>query len=299
VRAEDQMRRQNGVITRQQALTSGLTRTQIDYRLAAGVWLRVYRGVYRHRAVPVSWRQNLLACTLAADGVASHRCAAALHGIGGFKEPRLEVTRDHALPIRRLAGVTIHRSTQWAGRQPLRLFGIACTGIERTIMDTAGTTSVDHTERLAEDAVRHGQTSFRSLARYLVLYGCKGRTGSANLRTMLMRREPTARLPLSDFSRVVTNLLTNSGLAEPVLEFDVVDRDGRFIMRADLAWPARKRIVELDGLAWHFGRSDVERDRRKRARARADGWRIMEVLWTMYANEPDDLVRLVRRFLHD
>ena len=104
-------------------------------------------------------------------------------------------------------------------------------------------------------------------------------------------------VPLSDFSRRVVQLLVDSGLPRPVIEYRISDSNDQFIMQADLAWPAHKKAWELDGLQWHFGRLDVERDRRKRNRAKSEGWTIQEILWSMYVDSPDQLVQMARKFL--
>ena len=104
-------------------------------------------------------------------------------------------------------------------------------------------------------------------------------------------------VPLSDFSRLVANLLVDHGLPEPVLEFPILDSTGSHVLQVDLAWPSLRKAWELDGLRFHFGRSDVERDKRKRNRAIAEGWTIQEILWSMYTDEPDELIALARRFL--
>ena len=124
-----------------------------------------------------------------------------------------------------------------------------------------------------------------------------GRRGCLNLRRVLEVRLRDRTVPLSDFSRLVSNLLADGGLPAPMLEYRIFDDDGGFVMQADLAWPDRKKAWELDGLQFHFGREDVERDRRKRNRAKACGWNIQEILWSMYTDEPDKLVDLARRFL--
>lgn len=294
---ERKMASQRGLITRSEALEAGLTRHQIQRRIRTGEWVRVHRGVYRHAAAPVSYHQRLQAATMAVDGVASHRPATVLFGLTIFRNPRLEVTHEHGPGRRRAGGVTVHRSTQWNARQELRRMGIRCTGIERTIMDAAGTTTVDMTERLAEDAVRRRLTSFGAIATYLVWHGRQGRTGSANVRAMLLRRAPGAPLPLSDFSRRVVQLLERRGIPEPDLEYRILDDRGRFIMQADLCWPALGAIVELDGLAFHFGRAEHGRDKRKRAHAQAIGWRVLEVIWDMYAEDPAGLADLISGFL--
>jgi len=291
------MRQQYGLITREQALLAGLNKDRIRYLLRSGQWIRVHRSVFVHASTPPTPRQKAMAATLASGGVASHRTVVALLGLDSMPSRRIEVTTNHADPKKRIPGVITHRSTQWATRQETTHFGIPCTGIDRTIIDVAGCVSVDRVERIAEEAVRRRQTTFRRLARFLVLHGRKGRTGSANLRSMLLRRDPRAALPLSDFSRLVFQLITSSGLPEPALEYSIHASNGAFIMQADLAWPALRKVVELDGLTWHFGRNDVERDRRKRAQARAEGWRIQEVLWSMYHDDPSALAQQLADFL--
>jgi len=42
-------------------------------------------------------------------------------------------------------------------------------------------------------------------------------------------------------------LIHEAGLAAPELQFEVRDSKSGFLGRADLAWPARKVIVEGDG----------------------------------------------------
>lgn len=290
-----QMRRQHGVITRSQALEAGLSEDHVRSLVRRGTWVSIHPSVFRYAGTPSSWRQQAMAATLATGGLASHRSAAALFGLADFRV--VEVSTDHSRAKRRVSGVVTHRTTQWCSTQATERYGIPTTGPDRTLLDIAGLVSVDRLERLAEEAVRCRLTTFPRLAKHLVLNARRGRTGAANLRAMLKRRDPTASLPLSDFSRRVEQLLGKAGLPEPELEFRIRDARGAFIMQADLAWPDRKKAVELDGLAWHFGRNDVERDRRKRARARAEGWRIQEVLWSMLTDDPAALAKLIGQFL--
>lgn len=297
VRVEAVMRRQRGLVTRYQARSVGMTEDQIAKRLERGEWEIVHRAVFRSAATPVTWHQHVLGATLAVDGVASHRTAAVLHGLPGPRRPSPEITYDRNRRHRTLVGVRAHRSTQWEGRQEVSLHGVPATGIERTLLDCGAKVSVDSLERMAEDAVRRCLTDFDQLARYLVMHSRRGRAGSATLRAMLLRRDPNARLPLSDFSRLMYQLIVSAGLPQPELEYRIVDRAGTFVMQTDLAWPHLKKAIELDGLQWHFGRAEVERDRRKRARARADGWQVLEVLWTMYDRERPELCDLLARFL--
>ena len=171
------------------------------------------------------------------------------------------------------------------------------TSVERTVLDCAYRLPATRLESVAESAIRRRLTSWFALRDVVVAQGRRGRNGTAGLRALVEARLGDPVVPRSDFSRLVTRLLTASGLPKPVLEHRVHDDRGRFLMQVDLAWPDRRCIVELDGLEHHFGRSDRERDIAKRARVRAEGWRMVEVGWSMYRETPEELVSLVRRFL--
>ena len=104
-------------------------------------------------------------------------------------------------------------------------------------------------------------------------------------------------VPLSDFSRRIVQLLERAGLPTPEVEYRICDAQGNLLLQADLVWPKHKKIWELDGLQFHFGREDVERDRRKRNAVIAEGWVIQEILWSMYVDNPRALVEMARKFL--
>ena len=297
MRQEQHLQQQFGVITRSQARACGLTERQIDHRLATGTWKRVHRSVYRHAISTKSWESQLIAAVLALDGVASHRCAAALWGLELFHQPAIELTVAEAASLRWPADVIVHRSTQWASRGKSKRRRIPCTSIERTLIDCGHVVGVQDLERLCESAVRQGLTSWKRIDRHLRTYARRGRNGAANLRELVDGRNPAGAVPLSDFSRRVANLLAEAGLPEPILEYRIHDETGHTIMQADLAWPEMKKAWELDGLRWHFGREDVERDRRKRNKAKTLGWRIQEILWSMYKDERHELVAMARAFL--
>ncbi len=273
MRPDDLMAEQYGLIARSQALDLGLSRHQIDRRVQRGAWLIVERGVYRHRAVPASWHNRVLGAVLTTGGVASHRCASALWSLDVFRHPRPEITVPEGC-TRRSRNAIVHRSTQFDRCNATVRANIPCTGVERTILDCGAVTTLRRVERLAEAAIRQRLTSWPDLARCLQRHSRRGRDGCGTLRSLLEARLTNQTIPLSDFSRLVSNLLVDHGLPEPVLEYPIVDRAGAHILQVDLAWPQRRKAWELDGLRYHFGRTDIERDKRKRNRAIAEGWTI-------------------------
>lgn len=286
----------HGMITRTKALALGMTGRQIDHRLSRGHWIRLHAGVYRHPVVVPTWEGDLLAACLTTGGVASHQSAAVLWGLGivGPGRPVVSVPRRRRHVPR---NVIVHQSTQWSLRAETQRRGIPVTGLERTLLDCAAAVPFHRLERLCESAIRQRLTTWTALATTLARHSRRGRDGCGRLRSLLEIRLASPNVPLSDFSRLVASALTDAGIEEPELEYRVTDEAGGFIMQADLAWPRRRKIIELDGLAFHFGRAERERDNRKRNRAKAEGWAILEVLWSMLADEPEELVDLCRRFL--
>src|SRR5260370_36829764 len=71
--------RQHGAISRQQALSLGLSSPAIVRRVSGGELVRLFPGVYRLAAAPCTWEQTVMAGCLAAlpRAVASHRAAGA------------------------------------------------------------------------------------------------------------------------------------------------------------------------------------------------------------------------------
>ena len=293
--ANHYFRTQYGLITVEQAKAVGLSSRQMSLRVDRADWIRLRAGVFRHAGSRPSWRQRVLAETLRREAVASHRAAAALWQHDVYNHPPIEITtpgRLNAPPE-----VRTHVSKQWDRRDEVTRFGIPCTGIERTILDCGAVAGIGRVERLAEAAIRKELTSWAQLRHTLVSDARRGRDGCGTLRALLDDRAGDATVPLSDFSRRIVLLLTTAGLPAPVVEHPIEDDHGLHILQVDLAWPELKRAWELDGLQWHFGRADVERDRRKRNAAIAEGWVIQEVLWSMYQQSPGQLVDMARRFL--
>ncbi len=286
---------QYGLITRRQARTA-LRPGQIRYRVDSGEWIEAHPGVYRHSAVKPTWETRLLAAVLLTEGVASHRCAAALWNLELYRRPPIELTVPEERRIRR-DDTRIHGSTQWDRIDQTVRRGIPCTGIERTILDCGAVAGARTVERLAESAIRQRLTTWPKLVLCLERHSRSGRNGCGTLRAVVERRINDATVPLSDFSRLVANLLDDAGLPKPELEYPILDEHGNLVLQVDLAWPSLKKCWELDGLAFHFAREAVERDRRKRNKVKALGWNVQEILWSMYADEPFNLVRLARTFL--
>lgn len=290
------MAQQFGLVTTEQATDRGMTRRKIQGAVARGEWIRVERDVYRHTAVAASWESGLLAACLTSGGVASHRCAAALWSIDGWHTPPIEITVPRGSKGRRLPH-RVHQSTQWDRIDLITRNGVPCTGIERTLLDLSAKVSLHRTELAVESALRQQLTTWPALRRCLIRHSRRGRDGCGRLRAFLELRYGSAELPLSEWSRLVANMLADAGVAPATLEHPVIDTRGRVVTVFDLAWPEHQVALELDSMQWHLSRAAFERDKRKRNRARALGWTIHEATWSMTMDDAPALISLIRAAL--
>ncbi len=291
------LREQHGLITREQAQFHGLNNRRIRRRVTTSDWIRVEPDVFQLAAVSPSWESRVLAACLQSGGVAGARCAAALWRIDGFSTPPSEILVPFGSGYRN-ASHRIHRTKQWdrIDRQTIR--SISCTGAARTILDLGAVISYQRLELATESALRQKLVSWPELLSCLNDHSRKGRDGCGKLRTLLDARYGDDHIPLSEWSTLVARLVTSRGLPKPVLEHPLVDRRGHTYAVLDLAWPKHKVALELDSLRYHFNRKSFEHDRRKRNRARNEGWIIHEVTWQMYIDAQSEVVALARDALN-
>ena len=230
------MRWQYGLVTRAQALTAGMTARQIANRLATGSWTREARGLYRHAATPSTPLSRLLAACIVHDGLASHRSAAALHVIDGFKLDLIELTVSRGRrPL--MPGVVLHQSSQMSLAKPVQRQGVPCTRPDRTVLDLAAVVSRRRLDRTIDAVLRDRLLRPSDLYGVLALQARRGRNGCAAFRSALDRRLGDDPVPLSEWSRMVEDLLVDAGLARPRLEYRICRSDGELLAQVDLAYP--------------------------------------------------------------
>jgi hypothetical protein len=262
--------RQHSLILREQALACGMTDRMIRHRLACGRWWRVAAGLYRLAGVPVTWKQRALAaCMVSGPGaVVSHRSAAVLWGVSGFRPGPLEIT----VPAGRSGRNTlarVHRSDHVEGT---RRDGIPVTRPARTIADLARVVSGDVLEEAVDDAL------CRRLCRLDDL-PARGALGE------VLAAWNGDGLPEGVAEMRVVRALLAAGLDQPVRQYEIWV-GGVFIARVDLAYPPFRLAMELDGFRWHAGRRKFRSDRLRRNRMEAVGWRVLEAA-------PEDIDALV------
>jgi predicted transcriptional regulator of viral defense system len=114
----DVVRRQGGVVSRKQALESGLTAAQIKHRITSERWVQVYAGVYSVFTGPSTPEARRWAAVLwgGSGAVLSHASAAEVHGLLDGPPPEdVHISVPLNRRVRPVPGVTIHLSKHVAG----------------------------------------------------------------------------------------------------------------------------------------------------------------------------------------
>ena len=287
-------RHRRGLITAQEAREAGLTYRQIEHRVTTGHWIRHRNGVYRLATTTLDWETRLRTAVLGRRCVVSHRSATVLWGLGVFTEPKPEITMPTG--THKGSHAVMHKTTQWDLRDEIVRRGLACTGIERTIIDCAVGCDLDTIERLAESAIRQELTTWHQLAAVAQAHAGRGRIGPANFVRLIARRKQVLEVARSDFGLRVRQVLVAAGVTEPALEHQVVSPEGKHLLYLDAAWPDHMKAWELDSREWHSGMDHFENDRTKRNAVKAQGWTIQEITWKMF-EDPATLADLARDFL--
>jgi very-short-patch-repair endonuclease len=281
---------QHGLVTRQQARETGMTDAQIARRVAQGRWVRCEPHVFRIVGAPVTWHQRVLSVCLATDGVASHRTAAMLLGLGLWPAQIVEVTTDPDRNYRN-PDVHMHRSVDDPAIDCRSVEGITLTSVRRTLLDLGSVVPPDRLEKCVERAIFRGMTNPAALWAYIDRVGRQGRRGVQPLRAVLELRGRVAPSE-SDLEAEMVQLLRRAGLPEPVRQHEVVVAGRRF--RVDLAYPALKIALEIDGDEPHFGARKSDSDDTRDGFLQLGGYLTQHFTKRHIRNEPSESVERVR-----
>lgn len=287
---------QYGLVSWAQAKALGLSNQAIARRVAAGRWVRLAPRVYRVAGTPEHWCQRLMLALLwAGDGAAvSHRAAAALLGLDGFKQDVVEVS----VPANKFeppAGVVCHRVKELGPAHVTTVRGIRVTTCDRLLMDLVSTKlKLDEArlEKILDDVLRRGLASLSRIAWTAEHSCCRGRL--TVLRLVDRRRARNVHSE-SELEALFLRRLQEWGLPMPRPQRRVTGRvQGQaFEGRVDYDWEDRPVAVELDSRAWHSTLGAWQRDRTKRNLLTAQGRSVLQITWedlTDHAGQTRDLL---------
>ena len=246
------VRRQHGVVTREQLLELGYTQSAIAHRLGSGRLHRVHVGVYSVGRPGLAPAGRLMAAALSCGPGArlSHRSAAALHGLlDDVRAGPIDVTVSPAT-TRRRSGVRVYRRAI-AADECAEVDGLPVTSVVRTVIDIAPLLSLRRLEAAVNAADNRDLADPEQLRASLADYA--GRRGVARLRLVLDRH--TFTFTASDLERRFLPIAREAGLGKPETGVRV---NG---FEVDFYWSDLGLVVETDGLRYHRTPATQARDR--------------------------------------
>lgn len=288
---------QRGVVSREQALSAGMSSAGISRRVSSGHWARLLPGVFRLTGVGLRWEQRLMAAFLwgGEGSVISHDSAAALWGFEGFSSGVIDLTvsRDRRSPANWVR-LFRRRSLQMQDvrtRHEMRL-----TSPEQTLLDICAIASTSTAEAVIEEALRRGLTTIQRLRAKAAAAGKRHSKGALQLRHLLDLRgdvPPTESVMETSFARFVRS----SNLPTPIRQHRLYSEEGTLVARLDFAYVAQRVAVEVDGYRYHSGRRVWAQDRARSSSLAALGWRIVHVTKDDLLERPQEKAEEIRRAL--
>lgn len=284
---------QQGVVTRRQLLSAGLTSRQVEGRLKAKRLRRVHRGVYvlGHLRGPLHppYAFEMAAVLACGPGtLVSHVHAAGLWDLAS-RPPRsrpVHVLVADRTPTRR-SGIVAHRAADLLPGDADNVDGIPVTSPVRTLADLAGLVTMRELERALARAERLGLIDGGALPELVARQ--RGRRGARLLRTVICREGGPAFTRSEAESRFL-ELVRDTGLDQPAANVVVHGYE------LDFYWPDLEIAVEVDGFAYHGSRRSFRADRRRDAHLfSVAGIRVLRFTWEQIVHQPKaTLVTLTR-----
>lgn len=286
----------HGVVALAELLAAGMSRRDVERRVARGQLVAVGPTVWRIAGAPPSHHADVLGVLLGIEGEAwaSHRTAARLWGIRVHGPAGLiEITRPYGTSANR-GSVHIHRSTLVLPHHVTVHQGVSVTAVPRTIFDLARRTGPKVFDRAIEEALRAHLCTIGSLHRVLAELGGRGRPGTRKMRAALAPRAIDYVPTSSELTAVGRAVLASV----PGIEWEVpiTDEQG-YIRQVDGLVRAARLIIELDGAAFHDQPSDVRRDTEQDLRLIALGYVVERVRWVDLTQRPEATLAKILRLV--
>lgn len=283
----------HGAFSHETALSTGLTRRQIEYHLESGKWVQIHVGVYRASTTPETPDLLEMAAVLAAGkyGCLSHRSAAYRLGLRRARPKEINVFSAH-WQKRIPSGVLVHRCRAPQKLDVVVVDGLPCTSVARTVLDVAHI----HPRELpstADLAVRDGKATREELC--LFARRSRGHHGQKRLRRRLEMQPLNLEEHDSDGETAFEALASVHWPHQWVHHQRVATRERSF--EIDFAFPAVRLAVEIDG-RHHLLQEQAEFDAHRDALLTEAGWETLRVTRLLVLTEPARVVALVDAALH-
>jgi very-short-patch-repair endonuclease len=263
---QDVIADQAGVITLAQAVANGMSAATVHRRARSGEWTRLHPSVYLVGGHRLTDEARVRAAWLWAgeDAAVTGEAAAYWHRMLDRAPSVIEVTVPGAHKPRSQPGVRLRRrdlaSIDLIGIRGIWVAAPPFAALETAVSLPDGSAFLD---RALQKHVRF-PTFYRSFCRNI------GRRGSSEAGRLIIAAADRAD---SAAERLLVKLLREAGITGWVLGYPF----GRY--RIDLAFPAAKVAVEVDGWAWHVDAERFRNDRRKGNAITREKWDLLRFTW--------------------
>lgn len=292
------IRRQNGAISREQAVDLGLTADQIDHLNRTGKWLRLSSGVYTPATTPPSWHRQLSASLLAHPyAIVGGLSAALLHGFENTKPGRPELVAPFAGTSRSgLARIIRSRHFDTVAKTTKR--GFICTTPAETILTLSLKLPPGHISRIIDQELVKRKLEVVAFDPIFDRLAFARQPGLKPLRAIVgARREDAYQPPTSELERLLYAILDRREV--PAYDRQLPIAYPTFDAVVDAHIPEWTIIVEADGRRWHTEAEHFEVDRERDNEALAHGIAVMRFTWKKLRYEPErSLAKLVAAGSH-
>ena len=270
-----------GIVDRTDLRRRGWSDDQIDRRVASGLLVPRYRGVYSIGRVIETEEGECLAAVKACGphAVLSHRSAARIWELIEKRSRLIEVTVPTTAGILSRPLLIVHRSTTLDLVEISRRREIPVTRPARTIIDCAESAGHRELERIIDAGARLGLCGERELVRAAERH--PARFGARRVLRLLGEHEAGSTATANDFEELFLSICDEYGIPRPE-----VNRPHGPIT-PDFRWPKQRVIVETDGWATHGRQRRVfESDRERDVKLTVEGWRVLRFTWRQLNGRP-------------
>jgi hypothetical protein len=288
-RLDDVIQRQNGVLTRRQALDRGLSPSALRHRLRrGGPWQQILPGVCLTHSGPSTFDQRVTAALLYAGpgAVLTGEVALWLHRVTGRYELRqIHVLVDHGRRKSSTGFVRLMRTR----RLPLAVLRRRepCAPVARAVADTCRCrTDFDAVRALVAGAVQQRRCAVEELVTEVV----KGPTkDSALLREAVEEAVAGTRSTAEAQARAV---IRRARMPEPRWNVDLFhEATGEWLGRPDGWWEEFGVALEIDSREWHLAPDGWEQTMAKHARMTARGVLVVHIPPSLVLRDPREFVK--------
>ena len=281
---------QHGVVSTAQLLECGLTRAQLKHRVASGHLQRLWRGVYAWGHRELRPEGHLIAAVLASGegAVVGFRSASAHWELLSIAPGAIDIVVPGSGARARRAGIRLHRARRLDAVDVTSHRGVPITSVARTLVDFCATGSAREIERAYEQALIRRLVTLNAVVE--ALERAPGRKTKA-LRRLVATERRTRTITRSELEERFLALARRGGLPEPEVNARIVGYE------VDFLWREQRRIIEVDGYAYHSTRQATTRDRRKDDDLEAAGYRVTRFTADQILHDPGDTLARATRAL--